>query len=81
MNNFVGIDVGASTTKAVIIDENKEILGHSVIDSGADFKAAAEEAFKKSRDNEGKSLEQILCIGHRVRTEERLFCRPDKNWN
>jgi predicted CoA-substrate-specific enzyme activase len=50
MNNFVGIDVGASTTKAVIIDEKKEILGHSVIDSGADFKAAAEEAFKKSRE-------------------------------
>jgi len=55
MNNFVGIDVGASTTKAVIIDEKKEILGHSVINSGADFKAAAEEAFKKSREKtEGK---------------------------
>jgi predicted CoA-substrate-specific enzyme activase len=50
MNNFVGIDVGASTTKAVIINEKKEILGHSVINSGADFKAAAEEAFKKSRE-------------------------------
>lgn len=51
MNYFVGIDVGASTTKAVIIDEKKEIHGHSVIDSGADFEAAAEEAFKKSQEN------------------------------
>jgi predicted CoA-substrate-specific enzyme activase len=51
MNYFVGIDVGASTTKVVIIDEKKEIQGYSVINSGADFKAAAEEAFKKSREN------------------------------
>jgi predicted CoA-substrate-specific enzyme activase len=50
MNYFVGIDIGASTTKAVVIDERKEILGHSVISSGADFKAAAEKVFKKSQE-------------------------------
>jgi predicted CoA-substrate-specific enzyme activase len=48
MEYFVGIDVGASTTKAVILDENAEILGHSVIHSGADFGAAAEEVFRKA---------------------------------
>ena len=57
MTDFAGIDVGASTTKAVIINESKEILGHSVINSGADFKSAAEKAFKKSRE---KSKIQIL---------------------
>jgi len=51
MNYFVGIDVGASTTKAVIIDEEKEVLGYSVCYSGADFKAAAEQVFKKSQKN------------------------------
>ena len=62
MNYFVGIDVGASTTKAVIIDEKKEILGYSVINSGADFKAAAEEAFKKSRGSaKGKEIGRASC--------------------
>ncbi|MDH5706618.1 MAG: acyl-CoA dehydratase activase [Candidatus Aminicenantes bacterium] len=49
MNHFAGIDVGASTTKAVIIDKNREILGHSVKDSGADFKAAAEKTFAEAK--------------------------------
>jgi predicted CoA-substrate-specific enzyme activase len=49
MRYCAGIDVGASTTKAVIINDSKEILGHSVISSGADFKAAAEKSFLKSR--------------------------------
>lgn len=49
MNNFAGIDVGASTTKAVIINSKREILGHSVKYSGADFKAAAESAFEEAR--------------------------------
>jgi predicted CoA-substrate-specific enzyme activase len=49
MNNqpgyFAGIDVGASTTKAIIINEQKEVLGHSVNITGADFGGAAEKAF------------------------------------
>lgn len=49
MSCYVGIDVGASTTKSVIIDEKKAILGYSVKDSGADFRAAAEQAFEDSR--------------------------------
>lgn len=49
-NVFVGIDVGASTTKAVIINEKKEILGRSVVDSGADFRSAAEKSFSKAKE-------------------------------
>ncbi len=49
MKYYVGIDVGASTTKAVIIDQRKEILGSSVNDSGADFVAAAKKAFRSAR--------------------------------
>ena len=56
MTDFAGIDVGASTTKAVIINESKEILGHSVLNSGADFKSAAEKAFKKSREKPKKKI-------------------------
>lgn len=49
-NCFAGIDVGASTTKAILIDKNKDILGYSVINSGADFEAAATEAFAKAKN-------------------------------
>jgi len=53
---FVGIDVGASTTKSVIVDEKKEILGHWVNNSGADFKAAAEQAFENSKERAGREV-------------------------
>jgi len=48
--NFVGIDVGASTTKSVIINDSKEILGYAVNNSGADFRAAAEQVFDRSQE-------------------------------
>jgi predicted CoA-substrate-specific enzyme activase len=48
MEYFVGIDVGASTTKAIILDENAKIKGHSVIHSGADFGAAAKGVLRKA---------------------------------
>jgi predicted CoA-substrate-specific enzyme activase len=53
MDYFVGVDVGASTTKAVIINRAKQILGSSVTDSGVDFEAAAERAFADSRAKAG----------------------------
>jgi predicted CoA-substrate-specific enzyme activase len=49
--HYSGVDVGASTTKAVIIDQSAEVLGYSVTDTGADFKGAAESAFKESLEN------------------------------
>jgi predicted CoA-substrate-specific enzyme activase len=48
MKFFIGIDVGASTTKSIIIDKKKQVLGHSVIDSGADFQGAAEQCVEQS---------------------------------
>jgi predicted CoA-substrate-specific enzyme activase len=48
MECFVGIDVGASTTKAVILDLNTEILGHAVIHSGADFSTAADDVLHQA---------------------------------
>lgn len=62
MNYYVGIDVGASTTKAVIIDGRKEILGHSVKNSGADFKAAAEQTFKESQEHASRKTSGKLFV-------------------
>jgi predicted CoA-substrate-specific enzyme activase len=45
---FAGIDVGASTTKAIILDRESEVLGYAVTDSGADFEGAARKVFEKS---------------------------------
>jgi predicted CoA-substrate-specific enzyme activase len=49
MDYFAGVDIGACTTKAIIINGDKDILGSWVIDSGADFEAAAEGAFEKAK--------------------------------
>lgn len=45
---YAGIDVGSSTTKAVVIDNGKNIIGYAVKKSGADFSQAANEALKES---------------------------------
>jgi predicted CoA-substrate-specific enzyme activase len=39
---FLGIDVGASATKGLLLDRQLEILSHHVVDSGVDFRGAAE---------------------------------------
>ncbi len=63
MSYFAGIDVGASTTKAVIIDEKHEILSYAVNDSGADFKAAAERTFKKAGEQaRGKIKDHLYTV-------------------
>lgn len=53
MKYFGGIDIGASTTKVVLLNGEKKILGYSVNTSGADFRAAADRAFQKSREIAG----------------------------
>jgi predicted CoA-substrate-specific enzyme activase len=52
-NLFAGIDIGASTAKAIIINDTREILGYSVSDSGADFEAAANLVFRSARQKAG----------------------------
>ena len=46
---LVGVDIGASTTKALIIDKKKKILGYAVNNSGADFSEAADKAFSTAQ--------------------------------
>jgi predicted CoA-substrate-specific enzyme activase len=54
---LVGIDVGASTTKAIIINQKRDILGYSVVHSGADFQGAAKKVLKKAA---GESMKEVL---------------------
>lgn len=48
MNYFSGIDVGALSTEAVIIDPGGTISGYSIVETGANSTEAAEEAFDKA---------------------------------
>jgi (R)-2-hydroxyacyl-CoA dehydratese activating ATPase len=43
---FVGVDVGASRTKLVVLDEDKKLIGHTVRKSGTDFTETAEIALQ-----------------------------------
>ncbi|MAE29053.1 MAG: acyl-CoA dehydratase activase [Planctomycetota bacterium] len=43
-----GVDVGSTQTKAVIIDEDRNIVGRALIDTGANVVAAAENAYSKA---------------------------------
>ncbi len=46
MKYAAGVDVGSTQTKAVIIDEKQDIIGRSLIDTGANVVAAAEESYR-----------------------------------
>lgn len=45
---FAGVDVGAVTTKAVILDEKKALLGFSVRKSGIDFKVSSKRSYQEA---------------------------------
>ncbi len=45
---FAGVDVGTTTTKAVVIDAEKRVLGRFVRRSGRDLVFSAEEALREA---------------------------------
>ncbi|MFQ5817776.1 MAG: acyl-CoA dehydratase activase [Terriglobia bacterium] len=49
----VGVDVGSTTTKAAILDENKGVRALSLVDTGANVVRAAERAFKEALGQAG----------------------------
>jgi benzoyl-CoA reductase subunit A len=53
MRCFIGIDLGSTTTKAVVIDENQNILGRGITNSRSNYDTAAaiakQEALVNSR--------------------------------
>lgn len=59
---YGGIDVGASRTKAVIIDRDKKIRGFSIIRSGVDFKLAVDNCFKAALQQAGITAKKVVRI-------------------
>jgi len=54
-----GVDVGSTQTKAVVIDEAKRIVGRSLMDTGANVTAAAEQAFLGALHSAGAREEEV----------------------
>lgn len=51
MKYFVGIDLGSTTTKAVILGENAEILGRGITNSRSNYKVACDVALSEALIN------------------------------
>ncbi len=59
-----GVDVGSTQTKAIIINEDKEIVGRALIDTGANVVAAAENAFHQALEDRGlREVEVEYVVG------------------
>ena len=62
-----GVDVGSTQTKAVIIDENLNIVGRCLTDTGADVMQAAENAFAIAVKDAGintKDVKYVIGTGY-----------------
>jgi predicted CoA-substrate-specific enzyme activase len=57
-----GVDVGSTQTKAVIIDESKEIVTRALTDTGANVVRAAENAFQEALRNGDLREEEVEYI-------------------
>jgi len=44
MKTYIGIDLGSTTTKAIVLDSNKTVLGRGITNSRSNYSIAAEVA-------------------------------------
>lgn len=62
-----GIDSGSASTDAVIMDENRNILGRSVVPTGAGAQSGAEKALQEALQEAGierKALSHVVTTGY-----------------
>ncbi len=57
---FCGVDVGASSTKLVLLNENREIRGRSIRRSGVDYAATARACLEEAADAAGADVKTVL---------------------
>ena len=57
-----GVDVGSTQTKAIILDGNRQIVGRSLINTGANVTQAAERAFQEAVANAGIAADQVSYV-------------------
>lgn len=59
MSYSAGVDVGSTQTKAVVINEERQIVGRALIDTGANVIQAAENAYVKALADGGVREEEV----------------------
>lgn len=57
-----GVDVGSTQTKAIIINDKLEIVGRSLIDTGANVTRAAERSFAEALATAGLKREDVVYV-------------------
>lgn len=57
---YVGIDAGASATKAAIVDKKGEIVSYHIVPSGINFKTSSKKALRKTLEKSDVSLKDVL---------------------
>jgi predicted CoA-substrate-specific enzyme activase len=57
---YVGVDAGASATKAVIVNKEGNIVSYAIVSSGINFKVSSEEALKRALELPGLNLNDII---------------------
>ena len=62
MSYAAGVDVGSTQTKAVIIDQQRRIVGRALIDTGANVIAAAERAFDTALTDGRIGEPEVECV-------------------
>lgn len=62
MDLVAGIDVGAKTTKAVVLDEDKNVRGESIVRTQIDFPAVAREALSQALAQAGLTRSSVSYI-------------------
>ncbi|MGZ8409964.1 MAG: BadF/BadG/BcrA/BcrD ATPase family protein, partial [Hyphomicrobium sp.] len=48
MKTFVGIDLGSTTTKAILLDENSHVIGRGITNSRSNYATAARVASEEA---------------------------------
>jgi len=56
---YIGIDAGASATKAVIVDKKGKIVSYSIVPSGINFKTSSEKALEKALEKATLGLKDV----------------------
>lgn len=59
---FAGVDVGASGTKVVVVDDRGDVLGFQVLRSGTDFSLSARTAYEDALDMAGVDEAAVLSV-------------------
>ena len=62
MKYVAGVDVGSTQTKAVILDENKAIVGRALLDMETSMVTVAQDAFRAALDNAGIAEDDVAWV-------------------